>query len=57
MPLVLVVGALLISPSGILLLPIQAAPEMVIFYLLAALTAVLLTRRRRRLSPADAKAW
>jgi alpha-1,6-mannosyltransferase len=57
MPIVLVVGALVVKPSGYLALPIQAAPEMVGIYLLAAVAAVVLVRRRRRLAPADGRAW
>ncbi len=57
MPIVLVAGALVISPSGILLLPIQAAPEMVVVYLLAAAAAVVLVRRRRHVAPADGRPW
>ncbi len=47
MPLVLVVGALIVKPSGQLLLPIAAAPEMVVLYLLAAAAAIVHARRWR----------
>jgi hypothetical protein len=52
MPVVLLVGALLISPSGQLLLPIQAAPEMVAVYAVAAAAAVFLVRNRHRVGGA-----
>jgi hypothetical protein len=57
MPIVLVLGGLVVKPSGYLLLPIQAAPEMVAVYVLAAAAAVLLVRRRRRLAGPDGRPW
>ena len=57
MPLVLVIGALVVKPSGQLLLPIAAAPEMVAVYVLAAAVAILMVRRHRRLARADGRPW
>jgi alpha-1,6-mannosyltransferase len=57
MPLVLVLGGLVVKPSGYLLLPIQAAPEMVAVYAAAAAVAVILVRRRRRTAGADGRPW
>ncbi len=56
MPAVLVIGALVISASGQLLLPIAAAPEMVAVYALAAAATVLVMRRRRLAAGADSLA-
>jgi alpha-1,6-mannosyltransferase len=47
MPLVLVVGALVVKPSGYLLLPIGAAPYVLLIYLVLTLAAVVYVRRRR----------
>lgn len=51
MPLVLVVGALVVTPAGILVLPIQAAPYVLVLYLVIALIAVWYVRMRKRLGP------
>jgi hypothetical protein len=54
MPVVLVVGALVVKPDGILALPMpQAAPYVLVVYLVLALIAVLYVRRRRRLERAN----
>jgi len=37
-----------IKPSGVITTPIQAAPEMVIVYLLASIAVVIQVRRSRR---------
>ena len=52
MPVVLVVGALVVSPGGIVVLPMpHSAPYVLVIYLVIALLAVLYVRRRRRLEP------
>lgn len=48
-PVVLVVGALVVSPGGVLVLPIQAAPYVLVFYLVVAAIAVWYVRKRRQL--------
>ncbi len=52
MPIVLIVGAVIIKPNGILAVPSQAAPYVTILYLVLALIAVVQVLRHRRL-PSD----
>jgi alpha-1,6-mannosyltransferase len=52
-PTVLVLGALVVKPNGVLALPIQAAPYVLVVYLLVALMTVRYLRRRPRMPPAN----
>ena len=53
MPLVLVVGALVVKPSGYLLLSIDAAPYVLLVYLAITLVAAVYVRRRPSVPPAN----
>lgn len=54
MPIVLVLGAVVVKPNGILTLPRQAAPYVLIVYLLLLGVALWQVRRRRRAPPVHA---
>jgi hypothetical protein len=50
---VLVAGAVVVEPNGILVLSIGAAPFVLIAYVVIAVCAVVYVRRQRRAPPVD----
>lgn len=54
-PAVLLAGALVVKPTGILALSIGAAPYVFIVYVLIAVIAVVYVRRRTRIPPANGR--